>query len=73
MRPGTKYVCTIQRNCRMIEKKLSGHILFDDSIKSPQAIRRYCIVNLISESASQGEGCCIIVREQYLPEVILQH
>ncbi len=26
----------------MIEKKqLSGHILFDDSIKIPQAIRRY--------------------------------
>ncbi len=24
----------------------------------------YCIVNLISESASQGEGCCIIVRGQ---------
>ncbi len=24
----------------------------------------YCIVNLISESASQGEGCCIIVRDQ---------
>ncbi len=26
----------------------------------------YCVVNLISESASQGEGCCIIVRDQYL-------
>ncbi len=26
----------------------------------------YCIVNLISKSASQGEGCCIIVRDQYL-------
>ncbi len=25
-----------------------------------------CIVNLSSESASQGEGCCIIVRDQYL-------
>ncbi len=25
-----------------------------------------CIVNLISESASQGEGCCIIVRDQFL-------
>ncbi len=25
----------------------------------------YCIVNLISESASQGEVCCIIVRDQY--------
>ncbi len=24
----------------------------------------YCIVNLISESASHGEGCCIIVRDQ---------
>ncbi len=26
----------------------------------------YCNVNLISESASQGEGCCIMVRDQYL-------
>ncbi len=25
-----------------------------------------CIVNLFSKSASQGEGCCIIVRDQYL-------
>ncbi len=25
----------------------------------------YCVVNLISESASQGEGCCIIVRDQW--------
>ncbi len=25
----------------------------------------YCIVNLISKSASQGEGCCIIMRDQY--------
>jgi hypothetical protein len=42
MPPGTKYVHTIQRNWPMIKKKqLSGHILFDDSIKSPQAIRRY--------------------------------
>ncbi len=24
-----------------------------------------CIVNLSSESASQGEGCCIVVRDQY--------
>ncbi len=40
---GTKYVRTTQRNWLMIRKKqLSGHILFDDSIKSCQAIRRYC-------------------------------
>ncbi len=41
MPPGTKYVRTIQRNWLMIKKKLSGHILFDDSVKSPQAIRRW--------------------------------
>ena len=41
MPPGTKYVRTLQRNWLMIKKKqLSGHILFDDSVKSPQAIRR---------------------------------
>jgi hypothetical protein len=25
----------------------------------------YCIINHNSESASQGEGCCIVVRDQY--------
>jgi hypothetical protein len=25
------------------KKQLSGHILFDNSIKSPQATRRYCL------------------------------
>jgi hypothetical protein len=25
-----------------------------------------CVVNLFSKSASQGEGCCIIMRDQYL-------
>jgi hypothetical protein len=35
----------------MIEKKqLSGHILFDDSIKSPQAIRRYGQMEAVQET-----------------------
>ncbi len=32
----------------------------------------YCFVNLISKSASQGEGCCIIVENSIRPEVVLQ-
>ncbi len=34
----------------------------------------YCIANLICESASQGEGCCIIVENNICPEVlVLRH
>ncbi len=28
------------------KKQLSGHILFDDSVKSPQAIRRYIYIGV---------------------------
>ncbi len=40
--------------------------LFCQAIWSNLFLLLYCIVNLISESASQGGGCCIIVRDQYL-------
>jgi hypothetical protein len=43
MPPGTKYICTIQRNWQMIEEKkqVSGGVIFDQKVKrQKRRIRR---------------------------------